>query len=159
MAVLSFAMVNEKRIQDFGQFQPFLALWDPLVEPLGVFILIFHSLLLSPHQISVTMITIVYQSEMDGGKIQNFQDFGQFWLFLVLWGANGVSQGPPSPYFGGLPYSRLKYLQNETNPRLLAQSIKEPLRKQGELSNHEGLPPFLGRGGGLLANNELVRMK
>ena len=31
-----------------------------------------------------------YLSEMDGGKIQKIQDFGQFWPFLVLWGPRGV---------------------------------------------------------------------
>ena len=85
-----------KRIQDFGQFQPFLVLWDPLVGPPGVFILVFHSQPLSLHQISVTITKMFYLSEMDGGKINKIQDFGQFWPFLYLQGPRGVPQEPPS---------------------------------------------------------------
>ena len=49
-------------------------------------------------------------------------------------------------HFGSLPYSALKYFQNETNPRLLNQSVWELSRKQGELFKNEGPPPFLGGG-------------
>ena len=84
-----------KNIQDFGQFKPFLALWDCLVGPPGGFILVLHSLLLSQHQISVTITKSFYLSEMDGGQIQKNLDFGQFWPFLVLWGPRGVPQEPP----------------------------------------------------------------
>ena len=33
------------------------------------------------------------------------------------------SLGAPTPHFESLTYSPLRYLQNETNPRLLAQSV------------------------------------
>ena len=58
-----------EKIPEFGQFQPFLVLWDPLVGPPGVFIFIFHSLLPSPDKISVTVTKTFLLSEMDGSKI------------------------------------------------------------------------------------------
>ena len=79
---------------------------------------------------------------MDGDKILKIQDFGQFWPFLVLWGPRGAPWEPPTPRIGNLPYSSQKYLQNETSPRLLAQSVYELLKKQAEPSKKEGPPPF-----------------
>ena len=76
--------------------------------------------------------------------------FGYFFLAIFLVGPLGPPWGPlgaPFPYFGSQSYSPLKYLQNETNTRLIAQSIHELLRKQGELSKNEGPPPG-ERGGG-----------
>ena len=75
---------------------------------------------------------------MDGGKNRKIQDFGQFWQFLVIWGARRVPLGAPTPHFGSLTYSSVKYLQNETSPRLLAQSVQGLFRIQGELSKNEG---------------------
>ena len=55
--------------------------------------------------------------------METIQDFGQFWLFLVLWGPRGGPNGPLTPYFGSLPYSSLRCVHNETNPTLLTQSV------------------------------------
>merc|ERR1712055_216177 len=62
----------------------------------------------------------------------------RFWSTLAIFDPLGPPCGPlgaPTHHFESLPYSLLKYFQNETSPRLLAQSVQGFLRKQGELSN------------------------
>ena len=60
------------------QFLLFLDLWDPLVGPAGVLILVYHFLLLPRFKINVKIVKICSLSELDGSKIKRIQDFGQF---------------------------------------------------------------------------------
>ena len=56
--------------------RPFLDLWDPLVGPPGVLILVYQFLLLLFEEISVITIKICGQSELDGSKIEKKSRFG-----------------------------------------------------------------------------------
>ena len=58
-------------------FLPFLDLWDPLVGPPGVLMLVYHFLLLPPLKISVKIMKICFLGELDGSKIKRIKDFGQ----------------------------------------------------------------------------------
>ena len=72
-----------------------------------------------------------------GQKSEN----SRFRSILAIFDPLGPPWGPlgaPTPHFGILPYSPLKYPQNETSPRLLAQSVQGLLRIQGEISKNEG---------------------
>ena len=80
---------KKKKIKDLGTSAIF-GPWCPLVGPQGVLILIFHSLLFSPHEIRLKITEKFYPSEIDSGKILKIQDFGQFLPFLVLKGPRGA---------------------------------------------------------------------
>ena len=58
-------------------FLPFLDLWDPLVGPPGVLMLVYHFQLLPPLKISVKIMKICFLGEFDGSKIKIIKDFGQ----------------------------------------------------------------------------------
>ena len=75
--------------------RPFWELWDLLVGPSGVFILVYNFQLLPPHNISVRIVKICCQSELDGSEIEKIQDFGQFQLFLALQNPTVGPQGVP----------------------------------------------------------------
>ena len=50
----------------------------------------------------------------------------RFWSILAIFGPlgpPGVPYGPNTPRFGSLTFSPLKYLQNETNPNFLSQTV------------------------------------
>ena len=62
-------------------------------------------------------------SGMDGGKKS---ENSRFWSILAIFGPLEPPWDPlgaPTPHLGSVAYYPLKYLQNETNPRLVAQSI------------------------------------
>ena len=73
-----------EKIKILVNFSHFWTFWAPLLGPQGSSFSLFHSLQLSPRQISVKITKVIYLSEMDGGKILKIQGFGQFWPFLVL---------------------------------------------------------------------------
>ena len=66
-------------------FLPFLDLWDPLVGPPGVLILVYHYLLLPLDNISVKTMKIFCQTELDGSKTEKIQDLGNFSHFWPFW--------------------------------------------------------------------------
>ena len=53
------------------QYRPFLNLWDPLVGPPGVLMLVYHFLLLPPLKISVKIMKTCCLSELDGTQINS----------------------------------------------------------------------------------------
>ena len=83
-----------EKIKILVNFSHFWTFWAPLLGPRGSSFSLFHSFLLSPHQISVKITKVIYLSKMDGGKILKIQDFGQFWPFLVLLSPVGSPKDP-----------------------------------------------------------------
>ena len=76
---------NGLRMAPKDQYWPFLDLWDPLVGPPGVLILVYQFLLLPLDKISVKTMKICRQSELDGSKIEKIQDLGNFSHFWPFW--------------------------------------------------------------------------
>ena len=75
------------------QYRPFLDLWDPLVGPPGVLILVYQFLLLPLYRVSLKTMKICCQSELDGSKIEKIQYLGILAIFgpfgppcSALWG-------------------------------------------------------------------------
>ena len=63
--------------------KPIWDLCDTMAGPLGVLILVFHFLLLPLHKISVKIVKICCQSELDGSKIEKNS---RFWSILAIFG-------------------------------------------------------------------------
>ena len=65
--------------------RPFWDLCDPLVGPSGVLILVFYFLPLPQHNISLKIVKICCQSELNGSKIEKIQVLGNFSHFWPFW--------------------------------------------------------------------------